>query len=59
MTTPIPTKKFLKEFEPKEDKVFSCFGFMRGRKVAKQQEDLKVSRNPIFKEHEGKKSDER
>lgn len=57
MTAPIPTKKFMQEFEPKEDKIFGCFGFMRGRKVAKQQEELRV-RNPIFKEIEGKKSDE-
>lgn len=59
MTAPVPTKKFLNEFEPKQDKIFGCFGFIRGRKVIRQEEDLKVSRNPIFKEPDSKKSDER
>jgi hypothetical protein len=59
MTAPVPTKKFMQEFEPKQDKVFGCFGFMRGRRISKTEEDLKVSRNPIFKEPDRKKSDER
>jgi hypothetical protein len=58
MSAPV-TKKFIKEFQPKEEPVQSCFGFMRGRKVTRQEEDLKVSRNPIFKEPDSKKSDER
>lgn len=58
MTAPV-TKKFLKEFQPKKESTSSCFGFMRGRRISKTEEDLKMSRNPIFKEPDRKKSDER